>query len=110
MTLVWGLLLLSIGATVVAQTLLKLGAGASSFTDQLIDRHTLLGVALYAVAAVLYIIVLRRLPVSVALPSTTLSLVGVVLIGHYHLGEPVGAVHIAGVAVICLGVLLLALP
>ena len=90
--------------------MLKVGAGADSFTGQLIERHILFGLLLYSVAAVLYILVLRRLPVSVALPSTTLSLVGVVLIGHYHLGEPVGATHIAGVAVICLGVLLLALP
>jgi multidrug transporter EmrE-like cation transporter len=109
MMVVWPLLLLSIGAAIGAQACLKIGAGANNFTDQLMDGHTVVGLLLYAVAALLYIVALRHIPMSVALPSTALSYVGVVLIGHYHFGEPLSATHVAGILVICFGVLLLAL-
>ena len=109
MMMVWALLMLSVGTAVGAQTLLKIGAGTHNISDQLTDRHTVIGLMLYGVAALLYIVALRHIPLSVALPSTALSYVGVVLIGHYHFSEPLSGMHIAGVFVICLGVLFLAL-
>ncbi len=109
MMVVWTLLILSIGTAVGAQTLLKIGAGTYNIADQLTDRHTVIGLMLYGVAALLYIVALRHIPMSVALPSTALSYVGVVLIGHYHFGEPLSGMHVVGILAICLGVLLLAL-
>jgi len=50
--------------------LLKAGAGRVSFVDQLFDWHTVLGLVLYGGAAMLYIVALRRIPMSVAMPFT----------------------------------------
>ncbi|HEY6430449.1 MAG TPA: EamA family transporter [Acetobacteraceae bacterium] len=74
------------------------------------DPCTIAGLALYGIAALLYIVALRRISLSVALPCTALSYIGVVLIGHYHFGEAVTAVQLVGMIVVCIGVLLLALP
>jgi drug/metabolite transporter (DMT)-like permease len=90
------------------QALLKAGAGAVDFIAQLLDWRTLLGLCLYGGAAVLYIVALRRIPMSRALPSTAISYVAAALIGHYAFGEPLGMAHIAAIALICGGVVMLA--
>ena len=51
---------------------------------------------------------LRRIPMSRALPCTAVSYVAAALIGHYAFGETLGASHIAAIALICGGVILLA--
>ena len=56
----------------------------------------------------LYIVALRRIPMSRALPCTAISYVAAALIGHYAFGEPLGAAHIAAIALICGGVVMLA--
>lgn len=104
----WTVLLAAIAVSMVGQTLLKAGAGAPSFLVQLFDWHTLLGFVLYGGSAVLYIIALRRIPMSVALPCTALSYIAAALIGHFTFHEPMGLPHIAAIALICIGVLTLA--
>jgi drug/metabolite transporter (DMT)-like permease len=56
----------------------------------------------------LYIVALRRIPLSRALPCTAISYVAAALIGHYAFGEPLGITHLAAIALICGGVVLLA--
>jgi multidrug transporter EmrE-like cation transporter len=90
------------------QTLLKAGAGAEDFVRQLFDWRTILGLALYGGAALLYIIALRRIPMSVALPCTAISYVAAAVIGHFGFSEPMGATRIAALALISAGVVLLA--
>jgi small multidrug resistance pump len=90
------------------QALLKAGASAVDFMAQLVDWRTLLGLCLYGGAAVLYIVALRRIPMSRALPSTAISYVAAALIGHYAFGEPLGVAHMAAIALICGGVVVLA--
>jgi multidrug transporter EmrE-like cation transporter len=107
-TLYWGTLFAAIGTSMAAQTLLKAGAGAGDFLTQLFDWRTLIGFALYGGAAVLYIVALRRIPMSRALPCTAVSYVAAALIGHYAFAEPLGAMHLGAIALICSGVLLLA--
>jgi len=46
---------------------------------------------------------------SVALPCTAVSYVIIALIGHYGFAEPLGLAKIAGIAMICLGVVMLTL-
>jgi multidrug transporter EmrE-like cation transporter len=92
----------------IAQTLLKAGAGAADFVMQLMDWRTLLGLALYGGAAVLYIIALRRIPMSRALPCTAISYVAAALIGHYAFAETLGFAHLTAIALICIGVVVLA--
>lgn len=108
MILYWAVLAAAIATSLVGQALLKSGAGAADFLAQLFDWHTLAGLALYGAAALLYITALRRIPMSVALPCTAASYIAAVLIGHFAFNEPVGGVHLAALALICAGVLLLA--
>ena len=63
---------------------------------------------LYGGAALLYIVALRRIAMSRALPCTAISYVAAALIGFYAFGEPLGVAHIAAIALICGGVVILA--
>lgn len=107
MNLYWTALVLAITTSMVGQTLLKAGAGAPSFIAQLFDVRTLIGLALYGGSAMLYIVALRKIPMSVALPCTAVSYVVAALIGHYAFAEPLGIPKMAGIGMICLGVLML---
>ncbi len=91
------------------QTLLKGGARQASFAAQLLDPRTVIGLGLYGGAAILYIVALRRIPLSVALPCTAISYVAAMAIGHFAYGEYLGPLHLAAAALIFCGVVLLAL-
>jgi len=105
----WTVLAAAIVTSMGGQTLLKAGAGAPNFLGQLADPRTLIGLCLYGGAALLYIIALRRIAMSVALPCTAISYVAAALIGHYGFAEPLGGVQMAAIGLICAGVVLLAL-
>ncbi len=109
MTLYWATLFAAIATSMAGQALLKAGAGTVDFIAQLLDWRTLFGFVLYGGAAVLYIVALRRIPMSRALPCTAISYVAAALIGHYAFGEALGTTHIAAIALICAGVVILAL-
>lgn len=108
MSFYWLMLAAAIGTSVVGQALLKAGASVPNFTSQLFDPRTLIGFALYGGAAVLYIVALRRIPLSVALPCTAVSYIAAALIGHYGFAEPLSAMRIGAIGLICVGVVLLA--
>lgn len=108
MGIYWSVLAGAITISMAGQTLLKSGAGEASFVAQLLNWHTLVGLILYGGAAVLYIVALRRIPMSVALPCTAISYVAAAVIGYYGFGEPLGVIHLAALALICGGVALLA--
>jgi len=108
-TLYWVTLFAAIVTSMAGQTLLKAGAGAVNLLAQLFDWRTLVGLCLYGGAALLYIIALRRIPMSRALPCTAISYVAAALIGHYAFAEPIGVAQVAAIALICCGVMLLAL-
>jgi small multidrug resistance pump len=109
MTVYWIVLAAAIVISMGGQTLLKAGAGASDFATQLLDSRTMLGLCLYGGSALLYIIALRRIPMSVALPCTAFSYVAAALIGHFGFDEPLGGMHLSALALICTGVVMLAL-
>ena len=104
----WTMLAAAIATSMAGQTLLKAGASVPNFMAQLFDLRTLTGFMLYGGAAVLYIVALRRIPMSVALPCTAASYVAAALIGHYAFAEPLGVMRIGAIALICVGVVLLA--
>jgi multidrug transporter EmrE-like cation transporter len=56
-----------------------------------------------------YIIALRRIPMSVALPFTAISYIAAALIGHYVFHEPLTMMHLTAIGLIMAGVLTLAL-
>ncbi len=108
MNLHWAVLLGAIVVSMLGQTLLKSGSRAPDFLQQLFDWHTMLGLVLYGGAAMLYMVALRRIPLSVALPATAISYIAAAVIGHYMFGEVLGGLHLAGIGLIIAGVLMLA--
>jgi undecaprenyl phosphate-alpha-L-ara4N flippase subunit ArnE len=90
------------------QLLLKAGSvGAQSTLAQFLRVPTLIGLGFYAVSAVLYVIALRRIPVSLAFPSVSISYAVIALLGYLFWAEPVGWWQVAGITLICTGVVLL---
>ena len=108
MTLYWAVLLLAIATSIGGQVLLKSGAGEADFITQLFAPHTIIGLVLYGGAAMFYIVALRRIPMSVALPCTAISYVAVAFLGNSVFGETISLAHMGAIALICTGVLLLA--
>ena len=109
MTLHWLALAGAILTSVGGQLLLKTGAsGGGDFLAQLLRPSSIIGLGLYGGAAMLYMIALRKIPVSVALPCTAASYVAVVLLGHFLFAEPITAQKLVALALICGGVLVLA--
>lgn len=111
MTFYWGALAAAICSSLVGQVLLKAGAEAlsgASFLAQMLRWQTMLGLCFYGLGALLYIMALRRIPMSVALPCTAASYVLIAAIGWYFFGETMGAQKIAAITLIAAGVVLLA--
>ncbi len=111
MTVYWGMLVAAICSSLVGQVLLKAGAEAmegASFFTQIFRWQTMLGLSFYGAGALLYIVALRRIPMSVALPSTAASYVVIAAIGWYFFGETIGVQRMAAIALIAVGVVLLA--
>jgi multidrug transporter EmrE-like cation transporter len=94
-------------AGIGGQLLLKAGADAPDFVSQVLRPSTLCGLALYGSAAFLYIVARRKIPVSVAFPSVSLSYAIVAVLGHFLFGEPFGIKQIGGIALIMGGVVLI---
>ena len=107
MTIYYAALGVGILAGIVGQILLKVGADAPDFWSQLLRPSTIVGLALYGAAAFLYIIALRKIPVSVAFPSVSLSYAIVAVAGHFLFGEPFGVKQVAGIILIMGGVALI---
>ena len=107
MTVYYAALGIGILAGIAGQMLLKAGADAPDFTSQLTRPSTLAGLALYGSAAFLYIIALRKIPVSVAFPSVSLSYAIVAVLGHFLFGEPFGIKQLGGIVLIMGGVVLI---
>jgi small multidrug resistance pump len=90
------------------QLFLKNGAERSASTfHQLSDPFTIAGLLVYALSALLYLISLRKLPLSIAFPSVSLSYVAVAVASHFLWQEPLGWLQMGGMAFILLGVTLL---
>jgi small multidrug resistance pump len=108
MNIYWALLSGAIVGSMVGQTLLKAGSGAAGVMAQFLDWRTIVGLGFYGGAALLYIVALRRIPMSVALPFTAVSYVAAAVIGHYGFGEALGPMRIGALGLIFAGVVLLA--
>ncbi len=113
MTLAWIVLAAAITTSLVGQILLKAGASGSvaasaGFMDQLFRWQTIIGLGCYGGAALLYIIALRKIPMSIALPCTAASYVVIAVIGWAVFGEALGVQKMLAIGLISLGVVLLA--
>ena len=93
---------------IMGQILLKTGAERTAgVVAQFLDPFTILGFATYTIAAIFYIIAIKKIPLSLAFPSVSASYVIVAVIGHRLWGEPLGFPQLAGIALIAGGILLL---
>jgi small multidrug resistance pump len=101
-------LVASILLGVGGQIMLKMGAERSADTiGQFLDAFTIVGLFTYALAAVFYIFAIKKIPVSLAFPSVSLSYVAVAVIAHYLWDEPLGLPQFAGIALIAGGIFFL---
>jgi small multidrug resistance pump len=101
-------LVVSILLGVSGQVLLKLGAERSGdVMAQFLSPFTIVGIGVYGLAAVFYILAIKKIPISLAFPSVSLSYVVVALIAHYFWGEPLGAPQLTGIALIAGGIFFL---
>ena len=108
-----GLVLAAVGTAVTGQLLLKLGASTpvhspGDLVSILLKPYTLVALVFYSVSALLWIMVLSRVPLSYAYPLLALNYVLVVAISAWFLGESVSAQRWVGVGVIMLGFLIAA--
>ncbi|WP_237216840.1 DMT family transporter [Falsiroseomonas oryziterrae] len=113
MAAAWLTLAAAIASSLIGQVLLKAGASGSvaasaGFMDQLFRWQTIVGLGFYGGAALLYIVALRKIPMSVALPSTAASYVVIAIVGWAAFGESLDAMKLFAIGLICLGVVLLA--
>jgi len=93
---------------IVGQLALKSAATeATTITTQFLNPLTMIGLALYVVAAICYILALRKIPVSTAFPSVAASYAVVAVLAHFLWNEPFGWHQIAGILLIGSGVLLI---
>ncbi len=107
MTIYYVVLGIGILAGIAGQMLLKAGADAPTMMEQIVRPSTLIGLAFYGSAAFLYIFALRKIPVSVAFPSVSLSYAIVAVLGYFLFNEPFGLKQIGGIALIMGGVMLI---
>lgn len=116
------LILLSVLINTTAQLLLKAGvARINNFNYSWATLGTLLsqiltnpfivgGLACYVVAVAVWLLVLSRIDVGVAYPMVSLGYITTAIAAYYLFGEHLSPVRILGIAVILLGVYLVARP
>jgi small multidrug resistance pump len=93
---------------VAGQILLKYGAERSTgLIGQFFQPFTMVGLVTYALAAVFYIVAIKRIPLSLAFPTVSLSYVAVAIAAHLLWSEPLGLRQYAGIALIAAGIFVL---
>lgn len=95
------LLLLSLG-----QILFKWASKGVSFGDprSLLSPSLLSGLFVYGLATIMWILVLKRLPLSLAFPFYGLTFLLVPLLAHFLIGEKIGYQTLLGGGIIMFGV------
>ncbi|MBV8507633.1 MAG: EamA family transporter [Alphaproteobacteria bacterium] len=93
---------------IAGQIALKSAAEVSpTVIAQFLNPLTIVGLAVYIVAALCYILALKRIPVSIAFPSVAASYAVVAVLAHVLWNEPLGWPQLTGIVLIGSGVLLI---
>lgn len=99
-----------ISFTVAANLLLKLGASthdvSQDFLSKLLSWQVLAGLAFFAAAAGIYLLVLTWLPLNVAQSFAAAQFVAVILAARIFLSEPIEIAHWIGISLIALGIII----
>ena len=86
---------------IAGQVLLKSGSvGAPNVVAQLFNPLTIVGFAVYALAAIAYVAALNKIPVSIAFPSVGASYAILAVLAHILWNEPLGWPQIGGILLI----------
>ena len=97
-----------ISFTVVANLLLKVGASAQGAADgawlALFNWKVFLGLVSFGMAALIYVVLLRGLPLNVAQSFTAAQFIAVILASAVILSEPIRLGQWIGIALIALGI------
>ncbi len=111
------LIVISVSFSAFGQTAFKIGVdritlpNAASMVDKLLgfasSPFVLLGLSLYGIGTVFWLLALRQMDLSLAYPFVALSFIIVFMIGVFGFGEPVNPTKITGLAVIILGMIIL---
>lgn len=118
---VFGLILVNVLLTSLAQVILKAGMSADSVQASLtqgarwstawtVGTHpwVVVGLAMYFASAVIWLLVLARVEVSLAYPFVGLGFVITMLLGWWIHGDSLTGMRIAGTVLIAMGVAVLA--
>lgn len=111
----------SVSITAVAQIVLKAGMAGAAVQAALSGRPSIpmlftilfqpavfLGLALYFLAALIWLIVLSRIEVSTAYPFVAVGFVLTAVLGRLFFHETMSLAKVAGILLICSGVAVLA--
>lgn len=101
-------LIVSIFIGVGGQLSLKAGA-LQNWGNRILflQPYVLVGLCSYFVAALFYIYALKKIPLSIAFPSVSISYVAVAFLAHLLWGEPFGARQFFALLLISLGIYIL---
>jgi multidrug transporter EmrE-like cation transporter len=115
----FSLILISVSLSASAQLLLKLGMSSAHVQQMLMHERLLqtvwvvasnvqviVGLGLYALGAMVWLLVLARVDVSLAYPFVGLGFILTMALGGLVLHEPVGVARFIGTAMVVLGVCL----
>jgi len=108
----YGLILVNIILLVAGQTLWKLGIGhrelrsVGAVLEVMLSPWVIAGIALYAIATVISIYLLSKLPLSLLYPVQSLTYVVILFVAIFVFHEHVSVTRWIGVGVILLGVTL----
>ena len=80
----------------------------ASLLGQMLRWQTLVGLCFYGSGTMFYVVALRRIPMSIALPCTAVSYVSATLFGLLLFHEAMTPVKFGGLLLVCAGVVLLA--
>jgi undecaprenyl phosphate-alpha-L-ara4N flippase subunit ArnE len=93
---------------IAGQIALKSAAvGGVTVTAQFLNPMTVVGMAIYFIAALCYVVALNRIPVSVAFPTVAASYAIVAIIAHLLWNEPFGWAQLGGIVLIGSGIVLI---
>ena len=99
-------LALAILLGVAGQLVLKAGAESSGDTlvSQFLSPWTLCGFGIYFLSALTYIVAIKKIPVSLAYPSVSISYGLLAVLAHLLWREPLGWQHWGGILLISAGI------
>ncbi len=108
MAIYYASLVLAVLLGIGGQIALKSGAVDShTVAAQFVNPLTIAGLVVYAIAAMCYVVALKKIPVSVAFPSVAASYAVVAVIAHLLWNEPLGWPQLGGIVLIGGGIVLI---